>query len=86
MSYCHTCGGMDNIDLEFHPVTANIMRESVNSSCLGLSALSGGDYVQYLVRFNPLTATGQRDATLRFAHDASNEPQPFLIRLRGMGN
>ena len=27
MSYCHTCGGMDNIDLVFHPNCANIMRQ-----------------------------------------------------------
>ncbi len=86
MSYCHTCGGMDNIDLYFHPVTANIMRQAVNASCLGLSALAGGDYVQYLVRFNPLTSTGQRNATLSFTHDASNAPQPFRVRLRGTAN
>jgi hypothetical protein len=40
MSYCHTCGGMDNIDLVFHPNCANIMRQNVDSSCLGLSALA----------------------------------------------
>jgi hypothetical protein len=86
MSYCHLCGGMDNIDLVFHPVCANIMRQAVNSSCLGLSALAAGDYVQYLVRFNPLTSTGQRNATLEFDHDAPNETQPFRVRLRGTGN
>ncbi len=86
MSYCHTCGGMDNIDLDFHPVTANIMRAAVNGSCLGLSALGVGDYVQYRVRFNPLTATGQRDANLTFSHDAPNVTQPFRIRLRGTAN
>jgi len=86
MSYCHLCGGMDNIDLRFHPVCANIMRQAVNSSCLGLSALAAGDYVQYLVRFNPLTATGQRNANLEFAHDATNVPQPFHVRLRGTAN
>jgi hypothetical protein len=86
MSYCHLCGGMDNIDLNFHPVVANIMRQTVNSSCLGLSALAGGDYVQYLVRFNPLTSTGARNANLEFSHDATNAPQPFRIRLRGTAN
>jgi hypothetical protein len=85
MSYCHTCGGMDNIDLEFHPVCANIMRQSVNSSCLGLSALAAGDHVQYQVRFDP-TATGARTANLDFTHDASNEPTPFRVRLTGTGN
>jgi hypothetical protein len=86
MSYCHLCGGMDNIDLHFHPVCANHMRQSVNSSCLGLSALAPGDYVQYLVRFNPMTATGQRNANLEFSHDATNVPQPFHVRLRGTAN
>jgi hypothetical protein len=83
MSYCHTCGGMDNIDLHFHPVTANIMRGAVNASCLGASALLSGDYVQYRVRFNPLTATGQRDATMQFVHDSASAPTPFRVRLRG---
>jgi len=83
MSYCHTCGGMDNIDLEFHPVCANIMRSAVNASCLEDAALTVGDHVQYRVRFNPLTATGARSANLQFTHDASNATQPFRIRLSG---
>ncbi len=84
MSYCHTCpGGMNNIDLYFHPVVANVMRTAVNSSCLGLSVLAGGDYVQYLVRFNPLTASGTRNANLDFPHDAANQPTPFRVRLTG---
>lgn len=83
MSYCHTCGGMDNIDLEFHPVCANIMRGAVNSSCLDDAALTAGDYVQYRVRFNPLTATGARTANLDFTHDAPNVNQPFRVQLSG---
>jgi len=83
MSYCHTCGGMDNIDLEFHPVCANFMRNEVAASCLEDAALNAGDFVQYRVRFNPLTATGVRSANLDFAHDAPNVSQPFRIRLRG---
>lgn len=86
MSYCHLCGGMANIDLVFHPVCANIMRNSVNASCLGASALAANDYVQYLVRFNPLTASGPRNATLSFTHDATNAPQPFRVRLTGAAN
>jgi hypothetical protein len=86
MSYCHTCGGMDNIDLRFHPVTANIMRQSVNLSCLQPTRLSPGDSLQYLVRFNPLTTAGLRQAELQFLHDAANEPQPFPVRLAGTGN
>jgi len=83
MSYCHLCGGMDNIDLEFGPMISNIMRNSVNSSCLGLSSLTGGDYVQYLVRFAPWGGTGVRTGALQFAHDAPNATTPFRIQLRG---
>ena len=83
LSSYETGGGMNNIDLHFHPVVANVMRNAVNASCLGQSALAGGDYVQYLVRFNPLTATGTRTANLLFQHDATNQPTPFRIRLTG---
>ncbi|MCC7012629.1 MAG: hypothetical protein IT454_08720 [Planctomycetes bacterium] len=86
MSYCHTCGGQDNIDLVFHPVSAADMRAAVNSSCLPEAALLPGDYVQYRVRFNPLTSSGARSATLSFEHDAANEPQPFRLQLQGTGN
>lgn len=84
MSYCHTCGGMNAIDLRFHPVTANIMRGAVNASCLGRAALAGGDWVQYHVRFNPLSAQGSRAAALEFAHNAANQPQPFRVQLVGV--
>ena len=47
------------------------MRQAVKSSCLG-SALSGRRYVQYRVRFNPLTATGTRNANL----DLRTTPRP----------
>jgi hypothetical protein len=84
MSYCHTCaGGMNNIRLEFHPVVADRLRLAVNMQCLGASTLAGGDWVQYLVRFNPLTATGTRSAELELAHGAPNQPDPFVLRLRG---
>jgi hypothetical protein len=86
MSYCHVCGGMDNIDLNFHPVNANIMRQAVNTSCLGQSTLLGGNWLQYRVRFNPLTATGSRNATLEIAHDAPNQPTPFQVGLHGTAN
>jgi len=83
MSYCHLCGGMDNIDLEFHRVCANYMRREVNRSCLGLSSLAAGDWVQYLVRFDPVITTGLRSANLEFRHDAPNEVQPFRVLLTG---
>ena len=86
MSYCHVCGGMSNVDLWFHPVTANIMRQRVNASCLDDALLSGGDFVQYRVRFNPLLTTGAKSATLEFTHDATNETQPFRVRLSGTAN
>jgi hypothetical protein len=82
MSYCHICaGGLNNIVLEFHPVNANVMRTAVNSSCLGLSILTAGDYVQYLVRFNPQGAAGPRTANLEFVHSATNQPTPFRLLL-----
>lgn len=84
MSYCHLCaGGMNNIQLVFHPVVADVMRGAVNASCLGQSALAGGDWVQYLVRFNPQGPSGARSADLTFEHDASNAPSPFRLRLSG---
>lgn len=86
MSYCHVCGGMSNIDLEFHPVCSNVMRQSVNASCLGQSALGSSQYVQYRVRFNPLTNTGTRNADLEFPHDAPNATQPFRVKLQGTAN
>jgi hypothetical protein len=62
------------------------MRQAVNASCIGQSALASGDYVQYRVRFNPLTSTGVRNANLEIGHDASNETQPFRVLLRGTAN
>jgi hypothetical protein len=85
MSYCHlACGGMANIDLVFHPVTANSMRQRIGTSCLGRAALSPGDFVQYRLRFNPITRTGARSATLFFAHDARNVGRPFRVHLSGV--
>ncbi len=83
MSYCHTCGGMDNIDLNFNPVVANLIRSRVQSSCLGDSTLAAGDYVQYLVRFNPQGTTGARSASVEFTHNAGNQPNPFRVQLQG---
>lgn len=82
MSYCHLCaGGMNNIQLEFHPVVANVMRNTINSSCLGYSVLDAGDYVQYLVRFEPKSAGGLRTAELSFPHGAPNHPTPLSLQL-----
>lgn len=86
MSYCHVCGGMSNIDLRFHPVCANVMRQTVNSSCLSSTGLPAGDWVQYLVRFNPLTTTGAKSAYLEFVHDATNVTNPFRLQLQGTAN
>jgi hypothetical protein len=84
MSYCHLgCGGISNIDLQFHPVCANIMRQRINASCLDDALLAPGDHVQYRVRFNPLTSTGARSAAREFGHTAGNAPQPFRVQLTG---
>ncbi|MDA1266704.1 MAG: M12 family metallo-peptidase [Planctomycetota bacterium] len=34
MSYCHTCGGMNNITTYFHPQIVNIIRNTAESSCI----------------------------------------------------
>ena len=87
MSYCHLCpSGVSNVDLRFHPVTANIMRHRVNTSCLEPARVAPGDFVQYRVRFNPLATTGAKSALLDFNHDAPNAPQPFRVQLAGTAN
>lgn len=86
MGYCHLCaGGLTNVDLHFHPVTADVMRHSIEASCLGDAQLAGGDYVQYRVRFNPLFTSGGKIARLEFTHDAPNTTTPFRVRLSGNG-
>ncbi len=86
MSYCHACGGMDNIDLHFHPNVANIMRTRVDSSCLGDAAMPSGDNITYRVQFAPETGTGAKSATLTFDHDAQNATDPFQLTLTGTSN
>ncbi|MFT4538618.1 MAG: hypothetical protein ACI841_004385 [Planctomycetota bacterium] len=34
MSYCHSCGGMNNITTFFHPTVVNTMRNGAESSCI----------------------------------------------------
>ena len=86
MSYCHGCGGMDNIDLRFHGQVANIMRQNVESSCLGDATLEPGDSVRYRLRFRPISGIGAKSATLRFDHDAPNAADPFELTLTGSSN
>ncbi|MEM8713190.1 MAG: zinc-dependent metalloprotease, partial [Planctomycetota bacterium] len=83
MSYCHSCGGMDNIDLHFHPVIADIIRSEVDSSCLGDAQMQMGEELRYRLRFDPRSGTGAKSTTLRFDHDAPNAPDPFEITLTG---
>ena len=87
MGYCHLCpGGVSNVDLRFHPVTSEIIRERVNASCMDATVLQPGDFVQYRVRFNPWTTTGAKSAALVFEHDAPNAQQPFRVQLTGTAN
>lgn len=86
MSYCHSCGGMDNIDLHFHPNVANIMRGRVDSSCLGDAAMPSGDHITYRVQFAPESGAGAKSATLTFDHDAQNAADPFQLTLTGTSN
>lgn len=84
MSYCHLCsGGLANIDLVFHPFTANAMRAAVNASCLPPTALEPGERVEWSLRFEPTSAPGPLEAFLRIPHVATNEPRPFELRVRG---
>ena len=62
------------------------MRQAVNASCLDDAVLASGNYLQYRVRFDPLTATGARSAALSFTHNATNVTQPFRVQLAGTGN
>ena len=87
MSYCHTCaGGTSNIDLNFHPVVADIMRAEVNGSCLGDALMQSGDEIRYRLRFDPRSGAGAKTATLRFEHNAPNAPSPFDITLSATAN
>ena len=87
MSYCHTCaGGTSNIDLHFHPVLADMMREEVNGSCLGDALMQSGDEIRYRLRFDPRSGVGAKAATLSFDHSAPNAPSPFNITLNGTSN
>ena len=83
MSYCHLCGGLDNIDIDFHPNIANVMRQNVEASCLGDASMAPGDQVTYRVRFAPDSGAGSKAATLTFDHDAQNAPDPFVLNLTG---
>ena len=84
MSYCHTCsGGLNNIDIEFHPFIANVMRTAVNSSCLGQSELASGESVQYQLRFRPTSSAGAKTATMSLSHNAPNVPSAYQLTLTG---
>jgi hypothetical protein len=87
MSYCHTCaGGTSNINLNFHPVLADIMRQEVNGSCLGDALMQAGDEIRYRLRFDPRSGAGAKTATLQFEHTAPNAPSPFNITLNATAN
>ena len=83
MSYCHSCGGMSNIDLEFHPFIADRMRSNVASSCLDSASLPGGTAVTFELSFDPTSGTGAKAATVSFTHDSAELPSPFTLQLSG---
>ncbi|MCP3919053.1 MAG: hypothetical protein GY711_26215 [bacterium] len=83
MSYCHLCGGMANIRLEFHPFVAQRIRANVGSSCLADASLAAGGHVSVTVSFDPTTDVGSSSALLELIHSAPNEPSPFAMALSG---
>ena len=83
MSYCHACGGLANLDLEFHPHVAEQMRAGVALSCLGNATLDPGTTISLTVSFEPTSTIGNKSATLQLTHTAPNEPSPFDMSLSG---
>jgi len=83
MSYCHTCGGMANIRLEFHAHVADQMRADVDASCLGDAELAPGASIRLTVSFEPTSSTGSKTATMQLQHTAPNAPDPFQMTLTG---
>ena len=60
MSYCHLCGGLDNIDIDFHPNIANVMRQNVEASCLGDASMAPGDRSPIAFASRPIPAPDRR--------------------------
>lgn len=83
MSYCHLCAGMANIDLEFHPYVAQVMRASVAQSCLGTSQLLPFGQAQFTLSFTPQSGPGAKSASVDLVHGATNLPSPLRITLTG---
>lgn len=83
MSYCHLCGGMANMRLEFHPFIAQEIRAEIESSCLSDALLAPGASVSINVSFEPTSELGPRAALLELLHSAPNEPTPFELNLSG---
>ena len=43
MSYCHLCGGIQNMAVNFHPVVRDVIRTGAESSCLQLAGAADCD-------------------------------------------
>ena len=84
MSYCHLCGGISNILLEFHPQVASTMR--AGARCLPPGSLGAGGTLRMSIAFEPITSLGQKAVALELHHGAANAPNPFRIRLTGVSN
>jgi hypothetical protein len=46
MSYCHLCGGLDNIDLTFGPVVSSYIETGLQA-CIGVVSTSSVVYVNW---------------------------------------
>jgi hypothetical protein len=83
MSYCHTCGGMANLRLRFHPFVAQEIRQGISSSCISSAALPPGGSLSLTISLEPTSSTGSKAAQLDLHHSAPNETTPFRIDLSG---
>ena len=86
MSYCHLCGGMANVRLDFHPFIAQEIRNEVASSCLPPASIPPGGSISLTVSLDPTSGAGAKAATLELNHSAPNEPGPMQVDLSGTAN
>ena len=84
MSYCHLCGGVGSIQLQFHEQIDAIMTAQVSGSCLlAPRYLHPGSVLGYELSFTPKSGLGLKGDAVRIEHDAFNQPAPYVLNLTG---